>query len=108
MDWYNNIRDVCAQHFIDNPVQIGGPGVKVDIDESKFGRRKYHRGSMVERVFGGTERLTGNSFLVEVEHTDTDTLIPIIKKFIRPGSIIYSSKSRAYSGIESIPGQQCS
>ena len=36
MDWYNYIRDVCAQHFIDNPVQIGGPGVEVEIDESSI------------------------------------------------------------------------
>ena len=85
---------------------IGGPGVEVEIDESKFGRQKYNRGRMVEGhwVFGGTERITGNSFLVEVEKRDAKTLIPIIKKYIRPNSIIYSDEWRAYSGIQSIPG----
>ena len=55
-------------------------------------------------MIGGTERITGNSFLVEVAQRDAATLIPIIKKYIRPGSIIYSDEWRAYSGIQSIPG----
>ena len=57
MDWYNFIRDVCAQYFLDHPTTIGGDGVEVEIDESKFGRRKYHRGRYVEGhwVFGEAE-----------------------------------------------------
>ena len=38
VDWYNFIRDVCAQYFIDHPAVIGGPGAEVEIDESKFGK----------------------------------------------------------------------
>ena len=81
------------------PAKIGGPGVEVEIDESMFGRRKYHRGRMVEGhwVFGETERITGNSFLIEVDKRDAQTLLPIIKNYIHPGSIIYSDEWRAYT-----------
>ena len=48
MDWYNFIRDVCAQYFLDHPTTIGGDWVEVEIDESKFGKRKYHHGRYVE------------------------------------------------------------
>ncbi len=84
------MRDVYAQHFIDHPAKIGGPMVEVEIDESKFGRQKYHRGRMVggHWVFGGTERLTGNSFLVEVQSRDAQTLIPIITDYIRDGEYL--------------------
>ncbi|KAL5488552.1 hypothetical protein EMCRGX_G017506 [Ephydatia muelleri] len=34
VDWYNFIRDVCAQYFLDHPKVIGGPGEEVEIDES--------------------------------------------------------------------------
>ena len=107
VDWYNFARDVCAQHFINNPAAIGGPGLGVEIDESKFGRRKYNRGRMTDGhwVFGGVQRLTGQAFLVEVEHRDARTLLPIIEEFIKPGSTILSDEWRAYSRIERIPGK---
>lgn len=41
----------------------------VEIDESKFGKRKYHRGHAVDGtwVFGGYERGSGRVFMVPVE-----------------------------------------
>ena len=102
MDWYNFICDVCAQYFLDHPTTIGGDRVEVEIDESKFGRRKYHRGRYVEGhwVFGGTERITGKSFMVEVDKRDAATLLPIIQQYIRPGSVVYSDEWRAYSQLQ--------
>ena len=45
-------------------VQIGGPGEVVEIDESKFGKRKYNKGRRVEGVwvFGGIDRRTRECF----------------------------------------------
>ena len=56
--WYNFIREVCTQYFLGHSAVIGGQGVEVEIDESKFGKRKYNRGRLVEGhwVFGGMER----------------------------------------------------
>eukprot|EP00731_Ephydatia_muelleri_P027606 Em0019g479a len=106
VDWYNFIRDICAQYFVDHPTVIGGPGTEVEIDESKFGRRKYNRGRIVDGhwVFGGMERLTGECFLVEVEHRDAATLLPLIQQYIRPGSVVYSDEWSAYNQLATVAG----
>ena len=93
IDWFNFFRDVCAQYFFDHPMTIRGPGTVVEIDESKFGKRKYYRGRMVDGhwVFGGIERGTTKSFMV-VDDRSTATLIPIIQRYIRPGTLIISDE----------------
>jgi hypothetical protein len=65
---------------------IGGEVKVVEIDESKFGKRKYHRGHYVkvQLVFGGVERGTGRTFLVAVHDRSAETLIDIIKQWILP------------------------
>ena len=52
----------------------------MEINESKFGQRKYHRGHHVEEqwFFGGIDRQTGKVFLDSVEKRDQKTLIPLI------------------------------
>ncbi len=68
MDWYNFYRDVCAEYFVGNPVTLGRPGKTVEIDESKFGKRKYNRGRLIDGhwVFGGIERGSNKSFMLVV------------------------------------------
>ena len=40
-------------------------------------------------ILGGTERLTGESFLVEVQQIrDVQTLLSIIQQYVRPGSVV--------------------
>jgi hypothetical protein len=56
--WFNFCRDVCRDKLFSDNHAIGGPGKIVEIDESAFGKRKYHRGSRRNTywVFGGVER----------------------------------------------------
>jgi hypothetical protein len=69
VDWASFCREVVFSHLFDNPEKLGGVGKIVEIDESKFGKRKYHCGHRVEGqwVFGGYERGTGRVFMVPVE-----------------------------------------
>lgn len=63
------LKKVVFDAFLARPEKLGGPGVVVEIDEAKFGKRKFHRGHRVEGqwVFGGYERHTGRIFMVAVE-----------------------------------------
>ena len=82
--------------------KLGGEGKVVQIDESKFGKRKYHRGHRVEGqwVFGGIENESRKSFMVAVEKRDERTLLPVIKKWIKPGTLIISDCWKAYINLE--------
>lgn len=79
-----------------------GTGHIVEIDESCFGKRKYNRGRVLNSqqwVFGGIDVITKKCFLVPVDKRDTRTLLPIIRKYILPGSIIHSDQWRAYQAL---------
>ena len=81
------------------------PGlVEVEIDETKYFHRKYHRGEWRQGhwVFGGVERGTGRCFMVEVPDRRAETLTPIIRQWILPGSHIVSDGWRSYRGIVNI------
>jgi hypothetical protein len=69
VDWTYFCREVVLNAYIDHKIKLGGPGKIVEIDEYKFGKRKYHRGRYVEGqwVFGCYERGSGNIFMGCVE-----------------------------------------
>jgi hypothetical protein len=73
--------------------KIGGPGVVVEIDESKFGKRKYNRGHPVDGVWivGGVEKTPERKiFLVKVRSRSGPVLRDIIINNVHPGSIIHT------------------
>lgn len=84
--------------LITNQSQIGGDGIIVEIDEAKFGRRKYNRGRLIQGqwLFGGIERITKKMFVLPVVSRKAKILQPLIQKYIAPGSIIYSDCWKAY------------
>lgn len=102
VDWDNFCREVCDEIVMNRSSPIGGQGVRVQIDESKFGKRKYHRGHRVEGqwVFGGIEESSRKNFMVPVEKRNRNTLLPIIEKYILPGSIIISDYWKAYDILD--------
>lgn len=80
----------------------------MEIDESKFGKRKYHRGHHVEGawVFGGFERESGRIFMVVVENRTAETLLQCIESFIEKGTTIYSDCWKGYSKLHQHPNYQ--
>ncbi|GFO01221.1 hypothetical protein PoB_002772600 [Plakobranchus ocellatus] len=105
IQWFQYFRDICSNWLITNPYQIGGPGLKVEIDESLVAKRKYNRGHHVEQrwVFGATCRQTGESFLQLIPDKTANTLLPIIRTRIAPGSIIHSDGNPSYNNIAHLP-----
>jgi len=56
-DWGMFCRETMLVFLEGCSVKIGGPNKTIEIDESKFGRRKYHKGHPVKGqwMFGGVE-----------------------------------------------------
>jgi len=104
VDFYNFLREVCCVILQEQSEPIGGPGKVVEIDESKFGKRKYNKGKRVEGqwVFGGIERdsCPTKCFFVPVDDRSAATLIPIITKWILPETTIASDCWKAYSSLQ--------
>jgi hypothetical protein len=105
VDWYNFYRDVCCQYFIDHPVQLGGPGEVVEIDESKFFQRKYHRGvpGPGHWVLGMVQRNSTAACMVKVPNRSAATMLPIIAHHVLPGTRILTDCWAAYNQL---PGHE--
>jgi len=105
IDFYNFYRKVCVVILEDHSEPIGGPGRVVEVDESKFGKRKFSRGKKVDGVwvFGGIERDNDppHCFFETVTDRSAEKLVPIIKWWILPGTTIYSHCWHSYSTLVS-------
>ena len=92
-DYIGYFRDMVSFNLAENREMIGGDEVIVEIDETKFGKRKYDRGHRVEGawVFGGVERTPERRMFAQVvPDRSAATLLDVIQRNVHPGSIIYS------------------
>lgn len=109
VDWCACMREECEKWIEANSGAIGGmdengEAIVVEIDETKYFHRKYHRGLWREGhwVFGGIERESGRCFLVEVPDRRAVTLHACIEQHILPGSHIISDGWASYAHIDRI------
>ena len=105
-DWANFCRDVCEVDLETNPSVIGGINadetpIVVEIDESKFFHRKYHRGQWRPGhwVFDGIERESRKCFLIEVPDRTAETLQNLVLQFILAGTHIVSDRWASYAVV---------
>ncbi|GBN84432.1 hypothetical protein AVEN_242463-1 [Araneus ventricosus] len=81
-DWMNSCREVCGDECLAFDGKFGGVGKVVEIDESKFGKRKYNRVRRVEGkwVFGGLLRYSNECFFEVLDERSADVLLEVIKR----------------------------
>jgi len=105
--YYRSLVGSCVQDR-DNR-KIGGEDIIVEIDESKFGKRKNYRGHRVEGVWvvGGVERTVERKVFVQaVSVRSSEMLLNVVEENVLPGSIIYTDMWRGYSAIKAELGLQ--
>ncbi|XP_047488175.1 uncharacterized protein LOC125038668, partial [Penaeus chinensis] len=101
--WASFCREVLISWCLTNSAdKIGGPGTILEIDESKFGKRKYNVGRLIEGqwVYGGVCRECWNFFFIPVPSRDAETLLAIIKDRVKEGTTIISDCWKAYSCLK--------
>ena len=102
---YKVIREQIAEDVETSP-KIGGPGAVVEIDEAKFGKRKFNTGRLVDGVWvcGGIERHTDNCFLeiCEGNRRNATVLGDLIRKHVHPGTNVITDKWKGYVNLSQL------
>ena len=62
--WTKKVRNLITESISQIETKLGGPGIVVEIDETKLGKRKYHRGHRVDGVWivCGVERTKNKKY----------------------------------------------
>ncbi|MGL5708373.1 MAG: IS1595 family transposase [Aeromonas sp.] len=100
-----DLRYLAKTYLDNNPVILGGPGVIIQIDESKLNFNvKSHRGHAPIQpiwVFGivDTRFFPAKGYMEIVPNRSRETLMTIIRRHISEGSIIHSDEWQAYANL---------
>ncbi|OWY98210.1 hypothetical protein PHMEG_00031076 [Phytophthora megakarya] len=99
-EWYAFCRATCSKELLKAEFKFGGEGHIVEIDENSFAKkRKYNRGRHHKEfwLFDGVEHGTGRWFgRIVYDKRTKQTLLPVIKKFIKPRTKIMSDMFATY------------
>jgi transposase-like protein len=98
-----HFRQLVSGHLEEADYVIGGENVIVEVDESKLGKRKYHRGHRVEGIWvvGGIERTAEKRmFIVPVPDRSAATLVEIVKAHVKPGTMVHTDLWKGYHSLD--------
>lgn len=93
-------QQLVANDLTEASCVIGGAGIVVEIDETKLGKRKYHRGHRVDGVWVivGVERTPERKvFCVAVENRSEETIRRVFEDYVAAGSIVHTDCWKGYS-----------
>ena len=89
-EWRASLTGFISSWLLANATPLGGPGVVVEIDEAKFGKRKYHRGNYREGmwVLGGVDRTTNQCFLIPCPNNQRGDGSSLAPSFTRTSGLL--------------------
>lgn len=85
--------------------KIGGDGIIIEVDESKFGKRKYNKGHKVDGVWiiGCVERSEKKRIILEaIKKRDCISIDTFFKKYVEKKSTVYSDCWKGYNNLKEI------
>ena len=99
--FYRKIRQIISWHLdLETNETLDGP---VELDESYFGGKrkgKRGRGAAGKVVVFGILKRQGKVYTVVVENVQTETLLPVIKRNIKPDSVVYTDCLGSYDVLD--------
>lgn len=98
--FFHKLREKIALKQLDRSEQFCG---KIELDESYFGgvrKGKRGRGSAGEIPVFGILKRGGKVYTQVIDNAKADTLMPIIRKKIKPDSIVYTDSYRSYNALD--------
>lgn len=92
---------MAVDFWTKNSVKLRNVSEVAEIDEAKFGKRKYNRGHVVEGkwVVGGMERESNNISMAVVWSRDEAAPLNIIKDNVLPDTHIHTDSWSAYKNL---------
>ena len=100
--YYTILREY-VKSYMANAGPIGGPGQIVQIDEALIGRRKYHRGRVVQGTWVlGMISSDGHVRFEVVKDRKRDTLEGVIVRNVICGSTIHTDEWRSYNRLRQL------
>jgi len=102
--WYRHLREKCGSallRFGDCP--FGGPDTVVQIDEKVVAKKRKHAGEPTyddQWIFGLYDTAMKRGHLQLISDRSEDTLIPILQKYVKPGSTVFSDPFPSYGHLQ--------
>ena len=104
IQWYSFCRDICSYKMANLTQLLGGENIIVEIDESLMFKRKNNLGRVIQQhwIFGMYDISLKKGYLISVPNRSSETLLPIIQRWIHASSIIHSDQWSAYNALSSL------